>query len=76
MLRRIYGRTCENGVWRIKYNDELCGLCKEIRAIKVDRIRWLGHLEWRRTHLAKKVTFSQPESSRKKGKTQIIVLIA
>jgi hypothetical protein len=26
ILRRIYGPTCENGVWIIKYNDELHGL--------------------------------------------------
>jgi hypothetical protein len=28
LLRRIYGLTCENGVWRIKYNDELYSLYK------------------------------------------------
>jgi hypothetical protein len=41
ILRKIYGPTCENGVWRIKYNDELYGLYKDpdiVRVIKVARI--------------------------------------
>jgi hypothetical protein len=45
ILRRIYGPTCESGVWRIKYSDELYSLCKDldiVRVIKVARIRWLG----------------------------------
>jgi hypothetical protein len=47
LLRRIYGSTCDNGVWRIKYNDKLYGLHKDldiVRLIKVSRLRWLGHL--------------------------------
>jgi hypothetical protein len=46
-MRRIYGPTCKNGVWRIQYKDELYSLCKDpdiVRVIKVTRIRWLGHL--------------------------------
>jgi hypothetical protein len=46
-MRRIYGPTCANGVWRIKYNVELYGLYKDldiVTVIKVARIRWLGHL--------------------------------
>jgi hypothetical protein len=58
ILRRIYGPTCENGVWRIKYNDGLHSLYKDlyiVKVMKVARIRWLGHLsEWRKTHLAKR----------------------
>jgi hypothetical protein len=30
ILRRIYGPACENGVCRIKYNDELYGLYKDL----------------------------------------------
>jgi hypothetical protein len=55
ILRRMHGPTFENGVWRIKYNDELCSLYKDldiVRVINVARIRWLGHYsEWRKTHL-------------------------
>jgi hypothetical protein len=42
ILRRIYGPTCENGVWRIKYNDELYSLYKDLditKVIKLARIR-------------------------------------
>jgi hypothetical protein len=47
IMRRIYGPTCANGVWRIKYNVELYGSYKDldiVTVIKVARIRWLGHL--------------------------------
>jgi hypothetical protein len=68
-LRRIYGLTCENGVWRIKYSDELYSLYKYpdiVRVIKVARIRWLGHLaRMEENSPCKKVT-SQPEGSREK----------
>jgi hypothetical protein len=30
ILRRICGPTCGNGVWRIKYNNELYGLYKNV----------------------------------------------
>jgi hypothetical protein len=29
ILRKIYGPSYENRVWRVKYNDELYKLCKE-----------------------------------------------
>jgi hypothetical protein len=67
--------TCENGVWRIKYNDELYGLYKDldvVRVIKVSRIRWLGHLvRMEENSPCKKITFSQPEGSRKKGRPKL-----
>jgi hypothetical protein len=73
--RRIYGPTCENGVWRIKYNDELYGLCKDlhiVRVIKVDRLRWLGHLErMEENSPCKMITFSQTEGSRKEGRPKL-----
>jgi hypothetical protein len=77
ILRRVYVPTCENGVWRIKYNDEVYSLCKAldiVRVMKVARIRWLGHLvRMEENSPCKKVTFSQAEGSRKKGKIQIKV---
>jgi hypothetical protein len=66
---------CENGVWRIKYNDELYGLYKDldiVRVIKVARIRWLGHLvRMEENSPCKKITFLQPEGSRKKGRPKL-----
>jgi hypothetical protein len=69
-MRRIYGPICENGVWIIKYSDELYSLCKYIdivRVIKVARLRWLAHLvRMEENSPCKKITFSQPVGSRKK----------
>jgi hypothetical protein len=66
ILRRIYC-TCENGVWRIKYNDELYGLYKDldiVSVIKVATLTWLGHLvRMEENSPCKKITFSQPEGS-------------
>jgi hypothetical protein len=47
ILRKIYGPTNDNGVWRIRYNQELYGLYNEpdiIKMVKAARLRWLGHL--------------------------------
>jgi hypothetical protein len=58
--------SCENGVWRIKYNDELYGLYKDLHiviVIKVARLRRLGHLE----------KTSRSLKALGKGKTQIKV---
>jgi hypothetical protein len=44
---RKYGPTCDNGRWRIRYNNELYQLFGEpdiIREIKARRVNWLGHL--------------------------------
>jgi hypothetical protein len=43
-----------------------------VRVIKVARIRWLGHLvRMEKNSLCKKITFSQPEGSRKKGRLKL-----
>jgi hypothetical protein len=74
-ILRIYGLTCENGVWRIKYNNELYGLYEDVdivRVMKVARIRWLRHLiRMEENSPCKKITFSQPEGSRKKGRPKL-----
>jgi hypothetical protein len=48
VLRKIYGPVMDKGVWRIRYNSELCGLMGGediVRFIKAQRIQWLGHVE-------------------------------
>jgi hypothetical protein len=37
-LRRIYGPTHENGVYRIKYNDELYALYKDLDTVRVTKM--------------------------------------
>jgi len=48
VLRKIYGPGVDKGVWRIRYNDELCKLMAgedTVRFIRAQRIQWLGHVE-------------------------------
>jgi hypothetical protein len=47
ILRAIFGPTNHNGEWRIKYNNELYTLFKGsalITYIKINRLRWAGHV--------------------------------
>jgi hypothetical protein len=73
-LRKIYGPSCVNGVWRIKYNDELYNIYKEpsiVKMIKIARLKWLGHVVSIEDKPCKKITFSQPEGSRKKARPKV-----
>jgi hypothetical protein len=48
VLRKIDGPISENGIWRIRYNEELNKIIQGediVRYIKSRRIRWLGHVE-------------------------------
>jgi hypothetical protein len=48
VLWKIYGPVVDKGVWRIRYNNELCELMGGediVRFIKAQRIQWLGHVE-------------------------------
>jgi hypothetical protein len=49
VLRKIFGPTKQqNGLWRIKTNEELDKLIKHkniIRFVKAQRLNWLGHIE-------------------------------
>jgi hypothetical protein len=38
ILRSIYGPTCEDGVWRIKYNDELYSLYKDADIVRIIKV--------------------------------------
>jgi hypothetical protein len=47
VLRKIYGPTCDNGRWRIRYNNELYQLFGELvimREIKARIVKWMEHL--------------------------------
>jgi capsule polysaccharide modification protein KpsS len=48
ILRRIFGPTKENQLWRVKTNEELDKLIKHkniINHIEVQRISWFGYLQ-------------------------------
>jgi len=48
VLRKIYGPVVDKGVWRIRYNNELCKLMAGediVRFITAQIIQWLGRVE-------------------------------
>jgi hypothetical protein len=59
-------------MWRIKYNDELCSFYKQpstVNMIKTARLKWLRHIVKMEDYVpCRKITISQPEGSRKKGR--------
>ena len=47
-LRRIFGPTKENQIWRTKTNEELDKLIKRkniVNYIKAQRLSWFGHVQ-------------------------------
>jgi hypothetical protein len=68
----MYGPTCFNGVWRIKYDDDVYSLYNDpsiVKTIKIARMKRLGHMARMEDNVScMKITFSQPEGSRKKGR--------
>jgi hypothetical protein len=48
ILRKIFGPTKENQIWRVKTNEELDKLIKHkntINHIKAQRLSWFGHVQ-------------------------------
>ena len=49
ILRRIFGPTKENQIWRVKTNEELDKLIKHKNIInyyiKAQRLSWFGHVQ-------------------------------
>ena len=48
ILRKIFGPTKENQIWRIKNNEELDKLIKHeniVNYIKAQRLSWFGHVQ-------------------------------
>jgi hypothetical protein len=48
VLRKIFGPTNENGLWRIKANQKLDKIIKHkniINLIRAQRLGWLGHIQ-------------------------------
>jgi hypothetical protein len=71
ILRKIYGPSCVNGVWKIKHNDELYNLYKEPSMVKMIKIARTYIVRMEDNAPCKKITFSQPEGSRKKGRPKL-----
>ena len=75
VLRVIYRPPSINGEWRSKYNAELYDLYTYetiVQRIKVQRLRWLGHVYRMDNEVhAKKSDFSKPEGSRKRVRSKL-----
>ena len=72
ILRKIYGPYCDNGDWRIRWNHELYEIYGDVdiaKRIKIQRLRWLGHIaRMDESEPARKVFDSNPSSgSRRRG---------
>jgi hypothetical protein len=72
VLRKIYGPICDNGRWRIRYNNRLYQLFGEpdiINEIKSRRVRWLGHLlRTNESNPCRELTFTTLHGTRRVGR--------
>ena len=72
IFRRIYGSKYENGEWKSRTNIQLEEMRKGeniVKWIKVQRIRWLGHLERMEEYRMPKKIFTQElEVTRRRGR--------
>ena len=75
VLRKIFGPTNENGIWRIKTNQELDKIIKHkniINFITAQRLGWLGHIErMQGTRMVKAIYCWKPISRRPIGRPKI-----
>jgi hypothetical protein len=72
ILRRIFGPTKENQIWRIKTNEELDKLIKYrniVNYIKTQRLSWFGHVQrMPDTRTVKKIFQWNPLTKRSQGR--------
>ena len=75
VLRTIYGPFCVDGEWRTLYNHELYSLYKDdqvTKKIRVQRLRWIGHLaRMDDENVAKHVFERNPEGRRRRGRSKL-----
>jgi hypothetical protein len=75
ILRKVYGPVTEQGVWRIRRNEELRELYKApdlVADIKSKQLEWLGHvIRMDQRRVVKKIFDSKPERRRKVGRLRL-----
>jgi hypothetical protein len=67
ILRKIFDPSNENGIWRIKTNQELNEIIKHnnIKFFRAQRLSWLGHIErMQGTRMVKAIYSWKPISRR------------
>ena len=73
VLRKIFGPVCVDGVYRRRWNNELYELYDDtdiVKRIKLQRLRWLGHVHCMNVNTPAKIVFetTPPWGQRKKGR--------
>ena len=72
ILRRIFGPTKVNQIWRIKTNEELDKLIKHkniVNYMKAQRLSWFGHVQrMSDTRTVKKIFNWKPLTKRSQGR--------
>ena len=72
ILRTIFGPVLDQNRWRRRLNHEFMGLFGEpdiCRFIKVNRLRWLGHVQrMDENRIPKKLLWTKPEGKRNAGR--------
>ncbi|PRD35172.1 UNVERIFIED_CONTAM: Itfg2 [Trichonephila clavipes] len=74
ILRFIFGGIQENGPWQIRSNLELYLSYKEydiVNFIKIQQIKWAGHVRRDKDHTSKKVFNAQPIGTQRKGRPNL-----
>ena len=75
ILRRILGPICEEHTWRKRTNRELYELYQDasvVKFIKINRLRWLGHLHrMGDLELPKRMVFNNPIGRRSVGRPKL-----
>lgn len=75
ILRKIYGPTLEDGIWRIKHNREIRTLYKEpdvVSEVRHNRLRWAGHVIRRDSESTiNNVWKNIPDGKRPKGRPKM-----
>ena len=75
ILRRIYGPVVEQGMWRIRSNQELSEVHNDldiVADVKKERLEWIGHVvRMDKGGRVKKIFESKSEGSRKSGRPRL-----
>jgi hypothetical protein len=74
VLRKIFGAVSEKGTWRPRTNKEIADLYKEpdiVTETKINRLRWIGHVEiMEDSRSVKKIFKGRPEGRRGTGRSR------
>ena len=70
------GTVAEQGIWRMRTNEELGELYKDIDVvtdIKKKKLGWIGHaIRMEQVRTVKKISENKPEGSGRRGRPRLI----